>query len=105
VAGVTSHITYAPTKKFYYSRFGCGGLRGEHVVGTGEGKRGTILAFVLGPMKNNNNLRREGRFQTLSMDISQVIWTFYLVRRIIMEEASVATSVLYGGCSMAVRYM
>jgi hypothetical protein len=51
--------------KFDYSRFSWGGLHGEHVVATWEGKTGTIPAFALGPRKIKKTLCRDGQLQEL----------------------------------------
>jgi hypothetical protein len=65
VAVVISHITYARTMKFDYSRFSWGGLHGKNVVETWKGKKGIIPVFALGPRKTNKNLCRDGRSQDL----------------------------------------
>jgi hypothetical protein len=65
VAVVISHIVYARTMKFDYSRFSWGGLHEKHVVATWKGKTGTIQAFALGPRKIKKNLCRDGRSQDL----------------------------------------
>jgi hypothetical protein len=58
VAVVISHITYARTTKFDYSRFNWGRLHGKRVVATWKGKTGTIPALALGPRKTKKNLRK-----------------------------------------------